>query len=160
MLQIKTGQLSHPQVQQLISVHLAAMHAQTPAESVHALALSELSASDITLYSAWHRQRLAGIAAIKKWDTHHYELKSMRTASAFLRQGVASDLLGYIVAEVASMGGLSISLETGSSEQFEAAHKLYEQFAFVDCQPFADYQPDTLSRYMTRSLTVARASSF
>lgn len=160
MLQIKTGQLDHPQVKNLLATHLQKMHAQTPAESVHALSFLELKSPDITFYSAWHQQRLAGVVALKRLSSQHCEIKSMRTASAFLRQGVASDLLSYVVADAASLGYATISLETGRGEDFKAAHYLYEQFGFVDCEPFANYQHDPLSRYMHRHLVARRVCNF
>jgi putative acetyltransferase len=50
-------------------------------------------------------------------------------------------------------GGFTrLSLETGSYEFFRPARKLHEKFGFEYCQPFADYQADPNSVFMTRAL--------
>src|SRR3546814_13362828 len=83
--------------------------------------------------------------------TKHGEMKSMRTAEAFLRQGVAAHMLDYIIDAARERGLERLSLETGSSGAFEPAIALYQRFGFTECEPFADYQPDPFSRFMTRS---------
>jgi putative acetyltransferase len=50
------------------------------------------------------------------------------------------------------MGFTRLSLETGSYEFFLPARKLYEKFGFHYCEPFADYQSDPNSVFMTRHL--------
>jgi putative acetyltransferase len=50
------------------------------------------------------------------------------------------------------MGYARLSLETGAEEFFLPARKLYEKFGFDYCQPFAEYQPDPFSVFMTRKL--------
>lgn len=45
-----------------------------------------------------------------------------------------------------------LSLETGSMEAFAPAQRLYESFGFIRCDPFADYQPDPDSVFMTLEL--------
>ena len=46
-----------------------------------------------------------------------------------------------------------LSLETGTTEHFRPARTLYEKFGFTYCEPFADYRPDPLSVFLTRTLT-------
>lgn len=50
------------------------------------------------------------------------------------------------------MGFNRLSLETGATEFFRPARKLYEKFGFDYCEPFSDYQPDPFSAFMTRVL--------
>ena len=76
----------------------------------------------------------------------------MRTASQFLRQGVAQMLLNHIIAEARSRGYKKLSLETGSMAAFLPAKRLYEQFGFIECEPFADYKPDPYSVFLTLAL--------
>jgi hypothetical protein len=54
--------------------------------------------------------------------------------------------------------GREVRRETGSMEAFEAARNLYLKYGFVECDPFAEYDPDRNSVFMTRSL-VSRYSS-
>jgi GNAT superfamily N-acetyltransferase len=80
------------------------------------------------------------------------EVKSMRTAPARRHGGIASMLLEHIIGEAKRMGFTRLSLETGSYEFFLPARKLYEKFRFEYCAPFADYQADPNSVFMTRQL--------
>ncbi len=76
----------------------------------------------------------------------------MRTAPTRKRSGIASLLLAHIITEVKRMGFTRLRLETGAAEFYLPARKLYEKFGFEYCQPFADYQPDPYSVFMTRAL--------
>jgi putative acetyltransferase len=93
-----------------------------------------------------------GCGAIKGLDAGHAEVKSMRTAPARKRGGIASLLLEHIIAEARRMGFIRLSLETGSADFFQPARTLYEKFGFGYCEPFADYRPDPNSVFMTRQL--------
>src|SRR3546814_16698147 len=81
-------------------------------------------------------------------DARHGEIKSMRTADAFLRQGVAARMLDHIMAEARTRGAGRRSLETGSGAAFEPAHALYRRYGFAACDPFGDYKPDPFRRFM------------
>jgi putative acetyltransferase len=50
------------------------------------------------------------------------------------------------------MGFSRLSLETGATDPFRSARRLYEKFGFGYCGPFADYRLDPLSVFMTRAL--------
>ncbi|GLY86420.1 putative N-acetyltransferase YsnE [Actinoallomurus iriomotensis] len=128
------------------------MRAITPLESKHALDLDGLRAPEVTFWSVRDGDSVVGCGAIKRLDAAHAELKSMRTAPARKRSGVASLLLAHILAEAGLMGFTRLSLETGSAEFFLPARKLYEKFGFDYCEPFADYRPDPHSVFMTRAL--------
>jgi len=86
-----------PEIEALLWEHLASMHLHSPPESIHALDLESLRAPDITFWSVWCGPQLAGVGALKQLDAVHGEIKSMRTASAYLRQGVAAALLEHIL---------------------------------------------------------------
>jgi len=93
-----------------------------------------------------------GCGALKELDAFHGEIKSMRTASAHLRKGVARVMLEHILNEAANRGYKRLSLETGSQGAFEPARRLYESFGFRDCPPFSDYAEDPNSVFMTKRL--------
>ncbi len=146
---IKTDDLSHPAVQALVAYHISGMLEQSPPESSHALDIRKLRDPTVIFWSAWEGVQLAGIGALKILDDEHGELKSMRTAPNFLRRGVANQLLQHIL-QVAHIKGLRrLSLETGTQPGFSACHQLYIKHGFVNCEPFADYQSDPNSRFMT-----------
>ncbi|MEW9700903.1 GNAT family N-acetyltransferase [Paenibacillus sp. SI8] len=152
-MEIKVDDLTGTEIIALVSEHLQSMLEQSPEESVHALDLDELKAPDITLWSAWEQGELLGCGALKDLGDHHGELKSMRTSTKHLRKGVASKLLAHIIEETRQQGYRRLSLETGSTEGFTAARKLYEQFGFEYCSPFADYLEDPHSVFMTKEIT-------
>jgi len=66
----------------------------------HALDLDGLRKPDITFWSVREGHELTGCGALKELDALHAEIKSMRTAKAHLRKGVASNLLQHIIDEV------------------------------------------------------------
>jgi putative acetyltransferase len=100
----------------------------------------------------WEDSQLAGCGAIKELDEHHGEIKSMRTATAHLRKGIARELLQYIINEAQKRGYRRLSLETGSASAFEPARKLYASFGFYECEPFSTYKEDPYSVFMTKKL--------
>ena len=151
-LKIVTDNLSHPAVLALIEEHVRGMYATSPETSVHTLDISELRSDDITLWTAWEDDELLGCGALKELDAAHGEIKSMRTATAHLRKGVAAALLDHIIAVARERGYTRLSLETGSEDGFEAALRFYERHGFEYCEPFADYELDPFSRFMTLRL--------
>jgi putative acetyltransferase len=149
-MKIKIDDLTGNEVTALIREHLQGMTLHSPPESIHALNLDELRRPDITFWSVWEGDQLAGCGALKELDDHHGEIKSMRTSSSHLRKGVARRLLQHMIEEAKRRGYRRLSLETGSMEAFEPARKLYTSFGFQYCQPFADYVEDPNSLFMTR----------
>ncbi|ABZ75622.1 GCN5-related N-acetyltransferase [Shewanella halifaxensis HAW-EB4] len=151
-MQIRVGQLRSEQVLMLLQEHHEDMALHSPPESVHALNVSGLEADDVTFWSLWCEDELAGCGALKRLDSTHGEIKSMRTSNNFLRQGVAQTLLAHIIAEARARGYQRLSLETGSMDAFIPARKLYEQFGFTECSPFGDYKQDPYSSFMSKML--------
>jgi len=151
-VKIVVDDLSGPEIARFLDEHIQQMRSITPVESKHALDLDELRKPEITFWSVVDGDTLVGCGAIKRLDADHAELKSMRTTPTRQRSGVASLLLERIVTEAKRMGFTRLSLETGTAEFFLPARKLYEKFGFVECEPFADYRPDSNSTFMTRLL--------
>ncbi|WOF45653.1 GNAT family N-acetyltransferase (plasmid) [Sphingopyxis indica] len=144
--------LSGTPIRALLEAHFAGMLANSPAESCHFLDFEGLKGPGVTFWSIHRGDDLAGCGALKMLDARHGEIKSMRTADAFLRQGVAARMLDHIMAEARARGAGKLSLETGSGAAFEPAHALYRRYGFEECDPFGDYMPDPFSRFMTRTL--------
>jgi len=151
-MEIRTGGLDMPEVVALLRAHLHSMALHSPPESIHALDLGKLRKPDITFWSAWQGSELMGCGAMKELDPLHGEIKSMRTAAAYLRKGVAARMLEYIIDEAKRRSYQRLSLETGSMEVFAPAHRLYARFGFERCGPFADYVEDPYSVFMTRAI--------
>jgi putative acetyltransferase len=128
------------------------MYASSPPESVHALDLEALRRPEITMWSAWQGRELLGCGALKALEPGHGEIKSMRTAAAHLRKGVASAILRAMIDEARRREYRRLSLETGSGEPFAAARALYARFGFKPCGPFTGYVEDPFSFFMTRDI--------
>ncbi|MBW1597442.1 GNAT family N-acetyltransferase [Streptomyces sp. JJ38] len=151
-MKIEVDDLSGPEIAEFLAEHVRQMLAITPPESKHALDLDALRRPEITFWSVRDGAALVGCGAIKRLDAGHAELKSMRTAPARKRSGVASLLLEHIITEATRMGFTRLSLETGTAASFLPARNLYEKYGFTYCEPFADYRPDPHSTFMTRKL--------
>lgn len=152
-IEIREDDLSGAGTQRLITAHLAGMHASSPPESMHALDVEGLRDPSITFWSAWDGERLMGIGALKRLDAHRGELKSMRVEDRFLGKGVGRAILRHIVAEARQRGLTSLLLETGSTDEFAPARRLYESEGFSYCGPFEPYVLDPFSAFMTLDLT-------
>jgi putative acetyltransferase len=151
-VQIVVDDLSGAEIAAFLAEHVQDMRAITPLESKHALDLDGLRRPEVTFWSVLDGDALVGCGAIKGLDGSHAEVKSMRTAADRRGTGVASRLLAHILAEAKRKGFSRLSLETGSTEPFLPARRLYEKFGFEYCGPFADYRLDPLSVFMTRTL--------
>lgn len=136
----------------LLEEHLADMYATSPPESVHALDPDALTGPAISFWTLRDQGHLLGCAALKQLDDTHGEIKSMRTASAARRRGVAARLLDHVIAEAGLRGLSRLSLETGTQDFFAPARALYVSRGFVVCGPFGDYAPDPHSTFLTLSL--------
>ncbi len=136
----------------LLGEHLEGMAKSSPPESIYALGLEGLRAPDVTFWTAWDGSALLGCGALKELDPEHGEIKSMRTAKAHLRKGVASAILKHIIAEARARSYRRLSLETGTGEAFDPAHALYQRFGFVYCGPFGEYRDSSFNAFMTLSL--------
>src|SRR5688572_27227851 len=113
---IKLDNLEGPEIRALLAEHLAGLAAITKPGSMHALDLTRLRAPDVTFWSVWNGAEVVGCGALKELDSTHGEVKSMRTARAHLRKGVATAVLNHIVCEAKKRGYRRLSLETGSAE--------------------------------------------
>lgn len=139
---------TRPDVLGLLGEHLADMFATSPAESVHALDPSALTAPGITFWTARAADgTLLGCAALKELGPTDAELKSMRTTTAARGRGIGAAVLAHVLAAAADRGILTVLLETGTQDYFAPARRLYERAGFVTCPPFADYALDPHSAY-------------
>lgn len=152
-MRIQLDDLRGADIAALLQAHLDEMFLHSPPESVHALDLEALRRPEITFWAVRDDGgRLMGCGALKQLDAAHGEIKSMRTATAHLRKGVAATLLRHVLQTARERGYRRLSLETGAPEAFAPARELYARFGFVECGPFADYAEDPYSVFMTLAL--------
>jgi len=158
MFKVREDDLSGEATRQLLALHLAGMHANSPRDGVNALDLSGLKAPGVTVWSVCEGDEVIGIGALKELGNGGGELKSMRTHPYHLRRGVAALLLDHIVAEAKARGLTRLSLETGSGPAFEAALALYRKRGFVDGETFADYQRSAFNQFLHLQLPASVGS--
>ena len=151
-MEIRVDDLRGPEIARLLQEHLDSMKLLSPPGSVHALDPGKLRQPDITFWCAWQDNELLGCGALKELDAAHGEIKSMRTAIAHLRQGVAAKMLEHIIEEARRRKYRRLSLETGTAQAFAPAHRLYAQLGFEPCGTFGGYIDDPHSVFMTKTL--------
>ena len=151
-MEVREGGLDEPAVIELLRLHLEEVRTHPTPGGAHVLDLAGLKRPDMTFWSAWHDGALLGCSALRELDPTHAEIKSMRTAPNQLRRGAGAALLAHMLGVARARGYRRLSLETGTTPQFEAAQALYRQLGFTNCDAFGDYRADPLSRFMTRVL--------
>jgi putative acetyltransferase len=151
-LLIERDHPSRRDVARLLAEHLTDMHATSPAESVHALDHAGLADPAITFWSVREGTTLLGCGALRELSATEGEIKSMRTAGAARRRGVAGALLEHLVDQAGQRGYRQLFLETGTQPFFAPARSLYRRYGFAECPPFGDYRLDPNSVFMTLTL--------
>jgi len=136
----------------LVARHLAGMSESSTPESVHAFGIEQLLQPGVTFWSAWVGDAIAGCGALKELDAGRGEIKSMRVADEFRGCGIGRAILEHVMAEARARGMSGLWLETGSSDSFIPALRLYESAGFRRCAPFDGYVEDPFSVFMTREL--------
>ena len=136
----------------LLERHLALMHASSPPESVHALDPAALAGPEVAFFTLREHGTVLGMAALKRIDAGHAEIKSMHVVAEARGRGLARPLLAHLLAEARAAGYARLSLETGVEEVFAPARALYAAAGFAPCPPFEGYAEDPNSVFMTLTL--------
>jgi putative acetyltransferase len=145
---IREDDLTGEAVRSLVAYHQAAARANSPPGHSFALDVSGLQTPDITVWTAWRGDEIAGVGALKAHPGGVGEIKSMRTHPDHLRTGVGAAILDHIVSEARTRGYVRVSLETGSGEAYAAARTLYRSRGFVDGEAFGDYVASAFNQFL------------
>jgi putative acetyltransferase len=151
-LVFRAHDLDSADVQALLAYHFEQMLETSPPDACHVLPIEGLHDPAVTFWSARENGELLGVGALKELAPDHGEIKSMRTAPDALGRGVGRAVLNHIVAEARTRGYCRLSLETGSTEPFAAALRLYEREGFSRCPSFGEYSDTPFTRFFTRQL--------
>ena len=146
------GELDQEDVRALLAQHFAEMRAGSPPEACHVLPVDGLKDPAIRFFTLREGGVLLGCGALKRIAGNHGEVISMRTADTALGRGVGKVMLDHLVATARDEGMTRLSLETGSTEQFVAANRLYEREGFECCGPFGCYADTPFTRFFTREI--------
>lgn len=144
--------LTGKDVLDLLRLHLAEMHASSPACKVHAVPAERLRADDVAFYAVRAGDHLAAVGALKSLGDDRGELKSMRAAPEFRGKGAGAALLLHLIEESRTRGYTWLGLETGRTPVFAAAKALYEANGFRECAAFGEYVSDDFSFCMEKHL--------
>lgn len=152
MFDIRQDDLSGQATRELLALHMAGMQANSPPDQVSALNLTSLLTPQVTVWTAWIGDELAGVGALKMLGADHAEMKSMRTHPSHLRKGVAAAMLTHLTAEARRRGLRRLSLETGSGPAFEPALALYRSRGFANGEVFSDYLASDFNQFLHMDL--------
>jgi putative acetyltransferase len=152
MWQIFEGEVDLDDVRILLAQHFAEMQAGSPPEACHVLPVDRLKDQSIRFFTLREDGTLLGCGALKRLGGAEGEIKSMRTADAALGRGVGKTLLGQLIATAKLEGMARIRLETGSTDQFAAANRLYEKEGFERTGPFGDYTDTPFTRFFSKEI--------
>jgi putative acetyltransferase len=160
-IRILQADLDDPRIVELIENHVVTARGQTAPGSAHALDLSGLRSSEVSVWVADRGKDIVGTGALKRLSEVEGEVKSMYTSPSARRLGVASLMLNHIIDAARHEGFRRLNLETGSWPYFDPARALYAAFGFVECDPFGEYREDPNSVFMTLDIEdgLARSSS-
>ena len=146
------GNFNNPKVNELLTKHFIELRSVSPAGSTHVLDITGLKDQSIKFWSLWDNDELIGCGALKFLDKIHGEFKSIRVVDKFRKKGVGEKIINHLIEEAKKLGIKKLSIETGSGKFFEPARKLFINFGFQPCLPFAHYKEDPNSCFYTKDL--------
>ena len=153
MLKSIEGNFDHPEVNNLLIKHFIELRAASPEGSAHVLDIPGLKAPSIKFWSLWENNRLMGCGALKFLDIDHGEFKSIRVQDDFRNKGNGIKVINHLIGEAKKLNISRISIETGAGKFFEPARKLFKKCDFELCEPFAHYNRDINSLYLTKVIS-------
>ena len=146
------GNFDDPEVHELLSKHFIELRAASPEGSAHVLDIPGLKIPSIKFWSLWENNKLMGCGALKFLDEKHGEFKSIRIHNTFRNKGYGIHVIQHLIEEAQKLNIEKLSIETGSGNFFLPARKLFKKCGFVECKPFAHYNEDPNSVYLTKKI--------
>ena len=153
MLKSVEGNFNDPEVDALLKKHFIELRAASPEGSAHVLDVAGLKVKSIKFWSLWENKRLFGCGALKFLDDTHGEFKSIRVHDDFKNKGNGIRIIDHLISEAKILNIKRISIETGASDFFIPARKLFKKCNFEPCKPFAHYKEDLNSIYLTKLIS-------
>ncbi|PSL17814.1 GNAT family N-acetyltransferase [Shimia abyssi] len=148
-IRIVPGNPRDRQATALLQASHALMRSLFNAEDNHFLSIDALCVPDIRFFVALEGDKTLGCAALANKGSYG-EVKSMFVDPGARGKGIAHKLLHRLAAEATAQGFTELKLETG--DKLEQAHSLYRAHGFTECAPFGDYEANSSSIFMTRTL--------
>ena len=152
MIKSIENNFDHPKVNHLLIKHFIELRSVSSKGSTHVLDIPGLKDPSIKFWSLWNNNHLIGCGALKFIGQNHGEFKSIRVSDDFRNRGIGRKIISHLIIQAKKLGIKKLSIETGSGKFFLPARKLFENFKFVKCKPFAHYKEDPNSCYYTLDL--------
>ena len=149
MLKSIESNFDNIEVHDLLIKHFIELRSVSPDGSAHVLDIAGLKVSSIKFWSLWEGEELMGIGAIKFLNKTHGEFKSIRVNDKFRNKGFGLKVINHLINEARKLNIEQLSLETGAGKFFLYARKLFVKCGFKTCDPFAHYEKDVNSVYMS-----------
>jgi putative acetyltransferase len=143
------GNFTNADVNKLLIKHFIELKSVSPKGSAHVLDIAGLKDPSIKFWSLWEKDQLMGCGALKFLDKEHGEFKSIRVDDKFRNKGNGTKVINHLIEEAKRLNIQRLSLETGSGDFFAPARSLFVKCGFKPCEPFAHYQEDINSFYMS-----------
>ncbi|WP_440957733.1 GNAT family N-acetyltransferase [Oceanicaulis sp. LC35] len=143
----------------LLQAHAAFALEESPADACHFLDVQGLKTPDISFWSARRDgETLLGVVALKALDERSGEVKSMHVSQAARGKGAGHALMAHLINEARNRGYHALWLETGNTEGFQSALRLYGRLGFEVCGPFGCYKETDFNVFMTLKLEANHAA--
>ncbi|MBO9472999.1 GNAT family N-acetyltransferase [Shimia sp. R10_1] len=148
-IDVVAGDPREPQATALLQASHALMQQLFSEEENHYLSIDELCIPSIRFLVAKEGDTTLGCVALANKGAYG-EIKSMFVDPAARGKGISHKLMQHLDAAARAQGLAEIKLETG--DKLKEAHSLYRAHGFVDCGPFGDYEANSSSIFMTKTL--------
>ena len=130
MLESIEGNFDHPEVDELLNNHFIELRAASPEGSAHVLDIAGLKTPSIRFWSLWEDKKLFGCGALKFLENAHGEFKSIRVHDNFRNKGNGIKVINHLIDKAKMLNIKRISIETGASDFFIPARKLFQKCNF------------------------------
>ncbi len=147
MIKSIENNFDNPQVNELLRTHFIELKSVSPEGSSHVLDIKGLKVPSIKFWSLWEDDELIGCGALKTLSEKHGEFKSIRVADKFRKKKYGKKIISHLIDKSKKIGINKLSVETGAGDFFAPARKLFKNFGFKECKPFAHYKEDPNSCY-------------
>ena len=152
MIKSVEGNFDNPEVNDLLTKHFIELRAASPEGSAHVLDIPGLKIPSIKFWSLWENEKLLGCGALKFLEKDHGEFESIRVHDNFRNKGNGIKVINHLIDEAKRLSIKRLSIETGASDFFIPARKLFNKCHFLPCEPFAHYKLDKNSIYFTKQI--------
>jgi len=146
---VEPGDPRDAQTAALLQASYALMQSLFPFEENHYLSIDALCSSEIHFFIAREGQDILGTGALAE-HRDYGEIKAMFVAPTARGRGVGDAILRKIEDYAKLLGLPKLRLETSTG--LDAAHRLYQRHEFQVCGPFGQYEANTTSLFMEKTL--------